>query len=55
MTHLSPSDFNYKIAGSNVWTMATVIPTRNNGTVINEIAKYYDVAVNGFGKLMFLQ
>jgi hypothetical protein len=32
-----------------------VIATRNNGTVINEIAKYYDAAVNGFGKLMFLQ
>ena len=27
---------------------------RNNATIINEIAKYYDLAVNGFSKLMFL-
>jgi hypothetical protein len=32
---------------------ATAIATRNNGTVINEIWKYYNVAVNHFGKLMF--
>jgi hypothetical protein len=50
MTHLSPSDLNYEIAGSkkclaNHGINATVIATthgheRNNGTVINEIAKY---------------
>jgi hypothetical protein len=64
MTHLSPNDLNYEIAGSkkclaNHGINTTVIATthgheRNNGTVINEIAKYYDLAVNGFGKLMFL-
>jgi hypothetical protein len=32
---------------------ATVIATRNNGTVINEIGNYYDVAVNDFDKLIF--
>lgn len=62
MTHLSPSELSYEIAGSkkclaNHGINATVIATihgigRNNGTVINEIGKYYDLAVNGFGKLM---
>jgi hypothetical protein len=64
MTHLSPSDLNYEIAGSkkclaNHGIKATVIATThghetNNATVINEMAKYYELAVNGFGKLMFL-
>jgi hypothetical protein len=64
MTHLSPNDLNYEIAGSKKCLAdhginATVIATthgheRDNATVINEIAKYYDLAVNGFGKLMFL-
>jgi len=64
MTHLSPNDLNYEIAGSKKCLAdhginATVFATthgneRNNATIINEIAKYYDLAVNGFGKLMFL-
>jgi biotin operon repressor len=64
MTHLSPSDLNYEIAGSkkcltNHGINTTVIATthgheRNNGTFINEIAKYYDLAINGFDKLTFL-
>ena len=64
MTHLSPSDLNYEIAGSKKCLAdhgikATVIATthgdeRYNATIINEIAKYYDLAVNGFGNLMFL-
>jgi hypothetical protein len=64
MTHLSPSDLNYEIAGSKKCLAdhginATVIATthgdeRNNGTIINEISKYYDFAMNGFSKLMFL-
>jgi hypothetical protein len=62
MTQLSPSDLNYEIAGSKKCLAdhginATVFATthgneRNNGTVIEEIMKYYDLAVNGFGKLM---
>jgi biotin operon repressor len=62
MTQLSPSDLNYEIAGSKKCLAdhginATVFATthgneRNNGTVIDEIRKYYDLAVNGFGKLM---
>jgi hypothetical protein len=62
MTQLSPSDLNYEIAGSkecldNHGINATAIATihgigRNNGTVIDEIGKYYHLAVNGFGKLM---
>jgi polysaccharide deacetylase len=62
MTQLSPSDLNYEIAGSkeclaNHGINATAIATihgigRTNGTVIDEIEKYYDLAVNGFGKLM---
>jgi hypothetical protein len=62
MTHLSPSDLNYEIAGSKKCLAehginATVFATthgigRNNGTLIDEIGKYYDLAVNGFGKLM---
>jgi hypothetical protein len=64
MTQLSPSNLNYEIAGSkkclaNHGINATVIATihgigRNNVTLINEIRKYYDLAVNGFGKLMSL-
>ena len=62
MTQLSPSDLNYEIAGSkkclaNHGINATAIATihgigRNNGTLIDEIGKYYNLAVNGFGKLM---
>jgi hypothetical protein len=62
MTQLSPSDLNYEIAGSkkclaNHGINATVIATihgigRNNGTLIDEIGKYYNLAINGFGKLM---
>jgi Polysaccharide deacetylase len=62
MTQLSPSDLNYEIAGSkqclaNHGINATAIATihgigRNNGTLIDEIRKYYNLAVNGFGKLM---
>ena len=54
----------YEIAGSKKCLAdhginSTVIVTthgyaRNNGTVINEIGKYYDLVVNGFDKLMFL-
>ncbi len=64
MTHLSPSDLIYEIAGSkkclaNHGINATVFATthgteRNNATIINGISKYYDLAVNGFGNLMFL-
>jgi hypothetical protein len=64
MTHLSPSDLNYEIAGSKKCLAdhginATVFATthgdeRNNVTIINEISKYYDLAVNGFGTLTFL-
>ena len=64
MTHLSPSDLNYETAGSkkcladhgiNATAFATTHgDERNNVTIINEIAKYYDLAVNGFGNLMFL-
>jgi peptidoglycan/xylan/chitin deacetylase (PgdA/CDA1 family) len=62
MTQLSPSDLNYEIAGSkkclaNHGINATAIATihgigRNNVTLIDEIGKYYNLAVNGFGKLM---
>ena len=54
----------YEIAGSKKCLAdhginSTVIVTthgyaRNNGTLINEIGKYYDLVVNGFDKLMFL-
>ena len=54
----------YEIAGSKKCLAdhginSTVIVTthgyaRNNGTIINEIGKYYDLVVNGFDKLMFL-
>jgi hypothetical protein len=69
MTHrrmalLSPTDLNYEIAGSkkcladhgiNATAFATTHGNeRNNATIINEIAKYYDLAINGFGSLMFL-
>ena len=64
MTHLSPNDLNYEIAGSKKCLAdhginATAIATshgneRSNETITNEIAKYYDYAVDGFGKLMFL-
>jgi hypothetical protein len=64
MTHLSPSELIYEIAGSkkclaNHGINATAFATthgneRNNATIINEISKYYDLAVNGFGTLMFL-
>jgi peptidoglycan/xylan/chitin deacetylase (PgdA/CDA1 family) len=62
MTQLSPTDLNYEIAGSkkclaNHGINATAIATihgigRNNRTLIDEIGKYYNLAVNGFGKLM---
>ena len=62
MTQLSPSDLNYEIAGSkeclashgiNATAIATIHGIgRNNGTLIDEIGKYYNLAVNGFGKLM---
>ena len=64
MTHLSPSELTYEIAGSkkclaNHGINATAFATthgneRNNATIINEISKYYDLAINGFGTLMFL-
>src|SRR5438132_10163888 len=64
MTHLSPSDLNYEIAGSkkclaNHGINATVFATTHgtegdNATIINQISKYYDLAVNGFGTLIFL-
>ena len=62
MTHLSPSDLNHEIAGSkkcladhgiNATAFATTHGIgRDNGTLIDEIGRYYDLAVNGFGKLM---
>ena len=64
MTHLSPSDLNHEIAGSkkcladhgiNATAFATTHGIgRDNGTLIDEIGRYYDLAVNGFGKLMLL-
>jgi hypothetical protein len=64
MTHLSQSELNYEVAGSkgcladhgiNATAFATTHGNeRKNATIINEIAKNYDVAVNGFGSLMFL-
>jgi len=64
MTQLSSNDLNYELAGSKKCLAdhginATVIATihgvgGNNGTLIDEIGKYYDLAVNGFGKLMSL-
>jgi Polysaccharide deacetylase len=64
MTHLSQGDLNYEVAGSkkcltdhgiNATAFATTHGNeRNNTTIINEIAKYYYLAVNGFGSLMFL-
>ena len=64
MTHLSQSNLNYEVAGSkkcladhgiNSTAFATTHgDERNNATIINEIAKYYGLAVNGFGSLMFL-
>jgi biotin operon repressor len=64
MTHLSPSDLNYEIAGSKKCLAdhginATVFATthgneRDNATIINQISKYYNLAVNGFGTLTFL-
>ncbi len=61
MTHLSHSDLNYEVAGSkksladhgiNATAFATTHGNeRNNATIINEIAKYYGFAVNGFGSL----
>jgi len=64
MTHMSPSELIYETAGSKKCLAdhgvnATVFATthgdeRKNATIINEIAKYYDLAVNGFGSLMFL-
>ena len=64
MTHLSPSDLNYEIAGSKKCLAdhainATVFATthgneRDNVTIINQISKYYNLAVNGFGTLTFL-
>jgi hypothetical protein len=64
MTHLSPSELSYEIAGSkkclaNHGINATAFATthgneRNNATIIDEISKYYDLTINGFGTLMFL-
>ena len=64
MTHLSPSELNYEIAGSKECLAkhginATVFATTHGGetdnaSIINELSKYYDFAVNGFGNLMFL-
>jgi biotin operon repressor len=64
MMHLSPSDLNYEIAGSKKCLAdhginATVFATthgneRDNATIINQISKYYNLAVNGFGTLTFL-
>jgi hypothetical protein len=64
MTHLSPSDLNYEVGGSKKCLAdhginATVFATthgneRDNATIINQISKYYDLAVNGFGTLTFL-
>src|SRR5215469_12272317 len=39
--------------GINATAIATIHGIgRNNGTIIDEIGKYYDLAVNGFGKSM---
>lgn len=62
MTHMSPGELIYETAGSKKCLAdhginATVFATthgeeRNNATIVNAIAKYYDFAVNGFGSLM---
>jgi hypothetical protein len=62
MTHLSTGDLNYEISGSKKCLAdhginATIFATTHgdetdNATIINEVSKYYDLAVNGFGKLM---
>ena len=64
MTHLSPNDLNYEIAGSrkcladhgiNAIAIATTHGKgKINETITDEISKYCGFAVDGFGKLMFL-
>ena len=64
MTTLSPAALNYEVAQSqrclaNHGINATAFATTHgdeakNATIIKEIAKYYDLAINGFGSLMFL-
>jgi hypothetical protein len=69
MTHrdlskLSSTDLNFEVAQSKKCLSdhginATIFATPhgdewNNATIINEISKYYELADNGFGSIMFL-
>ena len=65
LTKLSPSGLNYEIGQSKQCLLdhgihTTLFATPKglgvaNATVVNEIAKYYDLAVNGFSNLMYLK
>jgi hypothetical protein len=65
LTKLSPSGLNYEIGQSKQCLRdhginTTLFATPKglgvaNATVVNEIAKYYDLAINGFSNLMYLK
>jgi hypothetical protein len=65
LTKLSPSGLNYEIGQSKQCLLdhgvnTTLFATPKglgvaNATVVNEIAKYYDLAINGFSSLMYLK
>ena len=65
LTKLSPSGLNYEIGQSkqcllNHGINTTLFATPKglgvaNATVVKEIAKYYDLAINGFSTLMYLK
>lgn len=65
LTKLSPSGLYYEIGQSkqcllNHGINTTLFATPKglgvaNATVVNEIAKYYDLAINGFSNLMYLR
>ena len=66
MSHLSAPDLNFEVARSkkclsdhSINRNATIFATPHgdewkNATIINEISKYYNLADNGFARLMFL-
>jgi peptidoglycan/xylan/chitin deacetylase (PgdA/CDA1 family) len=65
LTKLSPSGLTYEIGQSKQCLLDHSINTTlfatpkglgvGNATVLNEIAKYYDLAINGFSNLMYLK
>jgi hypothetical protein len=65
LTKLSPSGLKYEIGQSKQCLLNHGINTTlfatpkglgvENATVVNEIAKYYDLAINGFSNLMYLK